>query len=150
DGSVWLRFRVMVTTPDFRKRCRDAVLAEERELLKEERLTQDDIRIEPWPLKHCVITAQDAFSKEILAVSQTGTLTGSKDEFSFTMLFSPQELARVLGLIRSGELEFVYTYSYVGATEYVGSVDLKGVKNAKLIASQKLRSEQVDGKKPIL
>jgi hypothetical protein len=149
DGSVWLRFRVMVTTPDFRKRCRDAVLAEERELLAEERLTQDDIRIEPWPLKHCVITAQDAFSKEIIAVSQTGTLTGTRQEFSFTMSYSPQELDKVLRLIRSGELEFVYTYSYVGASEHVGRVDLKGVKHAKLIASQKLRSEQVEGKEPI-
>jgi hypothetical protein len=149
DGSVWLRFRVIVSTPEFRKRCRDAVLAQERELLREERLTQDDIRIEPWPLKHCVVYMQDSFSKEIVAVSQTGALLGTKDEFNFTMQFSPEELIKILGLIRKGELEFVYSYSYIGSTVYIGSVDLKGVKNAKLFASQKLRSEQIDGKEPI-
>jgi hypothetical protein len=149
DGSVWLRFRVIVTTPEFQKRCRDAVLAEERGLLQQEGLTQEDIRIEPWPLKHCVVSMQDGFSKEIIAVSQTGTLTGTKEEFNFTMQFSPEELRKVIGLIRKGEIEFVYTYSYVGSTEHKGEVDLKGVKNAKLIASQKLRSEQIEGKEPI-
>lgn len=147
DGSVWLQFRLIVTTPEFQKRCRDAVLSQERELLKEENLTQDDIRIEPWPLKHCVITAQDSFSKEIIGVSQTGSLIGTKGSFNFSMLFSQPELRKVLGLIRAGELEFVYTYSYVGSTEYKGSVDLRGVRDAKLVASQKLRSEQFDGKK---
>jgi hypothetical protein len=150
DGTTLLKFRVIVSTPALRKMCRDAVLDKERAVLAQEKLTQDDIVIEPWPLKHCVITALDTFSNEVLGVSQTNTLTGVKDEFTFTMPFAPDELRKVLDLIHSGDLAFVYSYSYVGSTVYGGSVDLKAVKNAKLIASQTLRSEQREGKEPIL
>ncbi|MBX9584047.1 MAG: hypothetical protein K2X87_27415 [Gemmataceae bacterium] len=142
DGSAWLQFRTVIGTPDYFRQCRDAVLAQERDLLKAEKLTEQDVRIEPWPLKHCVVTAQHPITGRVLGVGQSQTLTGRKEEFTFAIRFDPAELREVLGLIRAGRLEFVYSYTYVGRTEYSGKVDLKGVKNAKVVASQKLQSKQ--------
>lgn len=139
---------MIVSSPEFLKQCRDAVLDQERKLLAEKHLTQDDIDPQPWPLLHCVISIRDAVSKEILGVSQTDTLTGT-NEFTFAESFSQEAYHKLLGLIRTGDLDFVYSYSYVGSILNSGKVDLKGVKNAKLIAKQKLRSAQIEGKEPI-
>lgn len=148
DGTMLVRFRVIVSTPGFRKKCRDAVLDQERKLLAEKGLTQDDIDVEPWPLLHCVITVRDSGSRQIIGVDQTDTLTGT-DEFNVTLTLAPKEYREMLALIDKGDVDFVYSYSYVGSTVHQGNVDLKGAKNAKLIASQKLRSEQIEGKEPI-
>lgn len=148
NGLVLVRFRVIISSPEFLKQCRDAILDQERKLLAREHLTQDDINPQPWPLLHCVISIRDAVSREILGVSQTDTLTGT-NEFTFTESFTQGAYQKLLTLIRSGDLDFVYTYSYVGETVFPGSVELKGVKKAKLSAKQKLRSAQVEGKEPI-
>jgi hypothetical protein len=148
DGSVDVRFRVVVANQEFAKRGRDAVLAGERPLLASKHLTQDDIAIERWPLLHCVISIRDRWSKEVLGVSQTDNLVASGDNFDFTLRFSAGEFPRVLDLIRSGDLDFLYRYSYANATEYTGKVDLKGVKHALVTAMQKLRSEQMAREDP--
>jgi hypothetical protein len=106
NGLVWVRFRVIVSAPEFLTQCRDAVLSQERELLAKTHLTQDDIDPQPWPMLHCVISIRDAVSKEILGVSQTDTLTGS-NEFSFTEAFSQEGFRKLLSLIHSGDLDFV-------------------------------------------
>ena len=149
DGSVWLSFTVLVTTPEFQKRCRDAVCAQERQEMKAEKLTADDITVKPWPLIHCVITMQDSSNGEILGVAQTGSLVGIENEFTYKMQLSHDDLPKILELIKKGEAEFVYTYSYVGSTSYSGSVNLRGAKNAKLMVRDKLRADQLNGRAPI-
>ena len=142
DGSVDLRFRVLVTSPAFEKKCRDAVVAQEGPSLGGRKLTQDDITVERWPLLHCVVNVRDALNKEVLGVTQTDTLSATGDDFTITFRFSADEFLRVLDLIRSGDLDFVYSYTYANTQVQTGKVDLKGVKNAKLLANQKLQSKQ--------
>jgi uncharacterized protein YukE len=149
NGSADVRFRVMVTNPDFKKRCRDVVAEKERPLLAAKGLTPDDIDIEPWPLLHCVVCAKDGLSDEVLGVAQTGTLSRTRSDFDFTFNLSAAELDRLTGLIRKGELQFVYSYRYSNTIDEMAKADLTGVNNATVLATEKLQSMQKRPDDPI-
>ncbi len=149
DGTVALYFKMLTSTPDLRMRCRDAVLRDDREAALAGGATPDDVHVMRWPIKHAVIACKNTSTGELLAVAQTDNLRAEGDEFTFMMNFGPEELRKFKRFTASKRLVFVFSYCFKAVTTYGGSVDLKGVRNAKLVASQKLRSEQVEGKEPI-
>jgi hypothetical protein len=143
DGSVVLFFRMIASTPELRQQCRDAVLREDREYALRNGATPDHVHVLPWPLKEAFVVCQNAATKEVLGTARTGSLTGVENEFKFTMSFGPSELAKFTRFAAADRLEFVFSYSYRGATVWDGAVELKAAKNIGLVAEKKLQSMQV-------
>ncbi|MEO2090854.1 MAG: hypothetical protein ABGY75_15340 [Gemmataceae bacterium] len=125
DGTVAVYFRVITSTPELRQRARDAVLRDDRAAAVTGG-TQDDVHVQPWPLKHCVVFCKNPSSDEILAAARTDTLTGKENEFTFVLRFGPDELRKFRQYAARNRLEFVFSYSYKGAKTYTGSVELRG------------------------
>jgi hypothetical protein len=149
DGTVFLSFRVKLSTRQLRTQCRDAVLDQDRLHALADGRTEDQIVIRPWPLKHAVITCLNVTTREVLSVCETGTLTGKTEDLEFAMPFIPADLRKFQGAARGGKLAFVYTYTYAGRQVYKGEVTVTGQKNIKLLAGEVLSSAQLEGKAPI-
>ena len=147
DGAIVATFTVLISTDKLQAQCRNAVISQDRRVLKAVR--EDDITVLPWDIEHAIISCQHAATKEIFSVAETGTLTGRRKDFTFYLPFSPDAYARFCSAAQDGKVVFVFTYDYTGSETVMGKTTVTGTKATKALIQGVLTSQQIAGKAPI-
>jgi hypothetical protein len=126
-GMEYLRFTLMVSSPEFRQVCAEQVRQKDLTLRsKASEINASSIEVRRWPLKQAKIRVLDLYTKQILSQGVTESLISRGDSWDFTLAFTNSNLKRFLeGASQRGRIGFVFAYTFENVIQQSASLSVR-------------------------
>lgn len=146
-----LTFRMALSSNAFCEKVREKVLSEDAHYLQALRAKPEDVAPYAYPVGSCVIRLQlPGPLPDVLTCATVEGLDFADDEYSFQLSIPAADRDGLESLLRSGEVEFCFNYSFAGhdTAQVLQNVELD--KQTMLKIQQMISSKQTELRGPIL